>query len=64
MSGEGLKSFSNNFHANNVKSGANKGNQTQKVTAINSAFKVDIQIITIHPNLNKEQVEISSYFSL
>jgi hypothetical protein len=57
-----VEEFSNNFHANkiqnNFKLGAKKGKETQKVTAINSAFKADIQIITIHPNLNKEQVEI------
>jgi hypothetical protein len=58
MSGEGWKSLPNNCHANNVKSGANKGKETQKTTSINSAFKAEIQIITIHPNLNKEQVEI------
>ncbi len=58
----GVEEFSNNFHANkiqnNLKSGAKKVRKTQKAPAINSAFKGDIQIITIHPNLNKEQVEI------
>jgi hypothetical protein len=48
----GVEEFSNNFHANkiqnNFKSGAKKGKENQKATAINSAFKADIQIITIH----------------
>jgi hypothetical protein len=54
----GAEEFSNNFHANNFKSGVKKGRENPKATAINSAFKADIQIITIQPNLNKEQVEI------